>query len=402
MAPEKPTKHRPHRPMDLGPRLFRRGRYVWLDLRPWGGERVPARNPAHPRWPDAGERTEDDEVADRWKWRYVDRYRDTAKRRQLGIPETQAASLGAEVTRFVAHCDRTLARRTGYSVRVALEVHLVPFVGRTTIVDSIEPARIQAWIDDLVDRDYAVTTIETYLAWARRCFRWRSDDRHDPTTKVELPRRGERDVEPWSDAELVKLRKAADRLDRANRGAGRPLAGFRLMLETAVATGCRVAELAALPWTAFNQGARTVRVRYQAAIAGGDSFEPLKGRRNRTALVLPTFWDFYRPRAQGRVLLASGAESVALNTFGDWFRELQEAAGVKRHGMNAHRSRHTYARICLEQGVRLEELQRFLGHKSIKTTEDSYGWMTDESATTLARARIYGEPIARPKLRSMK
>ena len=39
-------------------------------------------------------------------------------------------------------------------------------------------------------------------------------------------------------------------------------------------------------------------------------------------------------------------------------------------------------------GARIQELQRFLGHQSIKTTEDSYGWLSEQSATVLARARI--------------
>ena len=47
----------------------------------------------------------------------------------------------------------------------------------------------------------------------------------------------------------------------------------------------------------------------------------------------------------------------------------------------------------LEMGARLEELKRLLGHASIRTTEASYGWLTAQSATTLARARIYGEEI---------
>lgn len=66
---------------------------------------------------------------------------------------------------------------------------------------------------------------------------------------------------------------------------------------------------------------------------------------------------------------------------------------LKRDRQNAHSFRHTYARIALESGARLEELQRFLGHSSIRTTEQSYGWLTEHSAAILARARIYGEGL---------
>lgn len=76
-----------------------------------------------------------------------------------------------------------------------------------------------------------------------------------------------------------------------------------------------------------------------------------------------------------------------------WCEQIIDGAGLKRDRQNAHSFRHTYARICLEKGARLEELQRFLGHASIKTTEASYSWLTEQSAATLARARIYGEGL---------
>ena len=42
-------------------------------------------------------------------------------------------------------------------------------------------------------------------------------------------------------------------------------------------------------------------------------------------------------------------------------------AGVK--GFNPHDLRHTYASVCLRNGVSLRDLQARLGHASIRTTE---------------------------------
>jgi len=93
------------------------------------------------------------------------------------------------------------------------------------------------------------------------------------------------------------------------------------------------------------------------------------------------------------VLLASGAKRMPHRSLSRWCEQIIQEAGLKRDRQNAHTFRHTYARLALEMGARLEELQRFLGHASIRTTEASYGWLTEQSATTLARARIYGERL---------
>ena len=51
--------------------------------------------------------------------------------------------------------------------------------------------------------------------------------------------------------------------------------------------------------------------------------------------------------------------------------------------------RQTYARRFIELGGRFEELQKSLGHKSITTTEQTYGHFHEDIAASLARGRIY-------------
>jgi integrase len=138
----------------------------------------------------------------------------------------------------------------------------------------------------------------------------------------------------------------------------------------------------------------TIRVRWQLPPDGyGTALQPLKGRTNRTALVLPSWWEFHDHEASGSIILRPGAKGLSHRSLSWWCERIIQQAGLKRDRQNAHSFRHTYARIALEMGARLEELQRFLGHASIRTTEASYGWLTEQSAATLARARIYGEGL---------
>lgn len=398
---------RPHRPAEIGPRTFRRGRWYWIDLRPFGGDRAPIRNPKHANWPAAGDRTTDAETAKRWSWAYLDHLRVDAKRRHLGL-RGPAKPLGEEALRYLAHRGRTSATKTFLSSRAVLTVQLVPFLGAELATDAVDQAAMQRWVDGLLAKRYKVSTIRSYLAAARTFFRWRTDGAHDPTRGVQLPDPGERDVEPWTDDELTALREAADALDVEEHATGpaRVLRSYRLLLELALGTGCRLAELAALEWRAIDAAERTVRVRWQIPPDGyGTELQPLKGRRNRTALILPSWWAFHDAAAtkgakgRTRVLVADGVASVSHRAVERYFDRLIAKAELKRTGQNAHQARHAYARIALDMGARLEELQRFLGHASIRTTEKYYGWMTGQSATTLARSRIYGEglTLVKPK-----
>ena len=66
--------------------------------------------------------------------------------------------------------------------------------------------------------------------------------------------------------------------------------------------------------------------------------------------------------------------------FGDWMRLVFDKAGVK-HGqqeMLTHRFRHTFAVELLLAGVRMEQVSKLLGHKTVRTTERYYSaWVKE-------------------------
>jgi site-specific recombinase XerD len=66
--------------------------------------------------------------------------------------------------------------------------------------------------------------------------------------------------------------------------------------------------------------------------------------------------------------------------FGDWLRSVFDKAGVK-HGqqeMLSHRFRHTFAVELLLAGVKIEQVSKLLGHKTVRTTERYYSaWVKE-------------------------
>ncbi len=74
-----------------------------------------------------------------------------------------------------------------------------------------------------------------------------------------------------------------------------------------------------------------------------------------------------------------------------WMNNLLDAAKLNGPGRNMHDTRRTYGRLFLEAGGWMDELQRSLGHSTIRITERGYGAFQAEVAAEFARQRIYGE-----------
>jgi site-specific recombinase XerD len=394
---------RRHKPDDLGPRVFHRGRWLAIDLRPWGGERVTLRDPSSRGWPAKGERTTDPEVADRWKWQYVDLYRDDARRRTLG-KRPRAHAFGDSVTRFLASRELTKSGLTVRTDESTLRVHLLPYFGADRDIETIEAAEIQAYFDRLVREKYRPSTIQRMLHTFGAFFAWAGvADHQNPARQVTIPEVVTDDPRPFTDDELALLRDKADWMDgQAREWAGqrtRPLP-IRRSLELGLGTGGRQAELLALDWSAFRERDRTVRFTVQIDRLGAGLVH-LKGKLARTTLVLPSWWAHHDRAARGRVLDLGRTDGAMLNPAGKWMRRLYERAGIADIHQTWHALRHTYARLFIEQGGRLEELQKSLGHTSIVTTEQEYGHLAENTAAAMAARRIYGEDgpsPSRPRL----
>lgn len=62
-----------------------------------------------------------------------------------------------------------------------------------------------------------------------------------------------------------------------------------------------------------------------------------------------------------------------------YLKEIGTICGISQI-LTTHVARHTYATVCLSQGVRIENVSKMLGHTSIKMTQH-YARVLDSSIT---------------------
>lgn len=375
-------EQRPHRPDELGPRIFDRGRWKAADLRPWGGGRPTLRDPRAPGWPKRGDRTEDGETARRWAWAYVDHYRGAAKRAHLGLPG-DSERLDEAVRRYLRHSERMDAAPRTVEGRTTILGHLEDHFGGDALIAEIDRAALQRFFNGFIDRGYAATTLRTMLRVASGLFTFLEAE-PNPARGVDLPDPPEDDVRDWTDEQAERIRKAADQVDAQRIDP--PSA--RRAVELAFASGLRQQELFAVDAAEIDPDTYTARITRQLDRPGKHR-RRLKGKRSRTVLLLPSWWEWH-PESEG-VILAGPAGPLGARLSHRLLERVLDTAGLNERGIGWHRFRHTYARWFLEMGGSLEQLQRSLGHSSIRTTERCYDHFRPRKAALSAAETIYGK-----------
>ena len=309
-------------------------------------------------------RTENKDTARKWAEGEVARLRRETHDREWGIAPKRP--LKSAVAEYLDHRRSTVEYNTWATDGNVTNHLLEAFKNRD--VHAISQEQVQKWFDDRAG-SYAPKTLELYAIHMRTFFAWAGR----PLDKIKLLKAHVEDVDALTDAEIEALLKACNTQRE------------HTVIRTGLATGARKGELWALEWTDFRADRRSVRIQRQIGWPETVT-KGLKGKRARTALVLPGFMDEMEWGTTGRVAPGWIMNESACS---DVVERVIRRADLYKPGRATHVLRHTYARLGLEvHEWSLHMLMIFLGHTSIKTTE-RYAHFGEETALRLAEERTY-------------
>ena len=195
-----------------------------------------------------------------------------------------------------------------------------------------------------------------------------------------------RTVRAFRGADAARLRYLSD--DEARRVTNACPADFRALVTSALLTGCRYGELAAMTVDDFNPDAGTLRVR-QA-----------KGGKPRHVVLTQEGREFVAQRAAGK----SGSTRLFLRGNGtpwgksEQQRPLSAACTDARIDppVNFHGLRHTYASRLAMRGVPLAVIATQLGHADTRMVEKHYGHLSPSYVAEMIRKAFGSLGILEP------
>lgn len=256
----------------------------------------------------------------------------------------------------VLTAERGLAPNTLAAYRRDLTQYVEFLAGRAP-----DPGLVDAYLAWLSEQGYARSTITRKVSAVRGFHRFELIEgtaASDPTTFVELPKRGQSLPKALSVDEVLGLLDSIGTSDPA---------GLRdsALLEFMYATGCRVTEAVGVDLNDLDLVDRVV------LLTG-------KGRKQRLVPVGGAAISSIEAWLPARLELARHTDAVFLNLRGtrltrqgvfDIVRKRAVGAGIAPDRISPHVLRHSAATHMVEGGADLRTVQEMLGHANVSTTQ---------------------------------
>jgi integrase/recombinase XerD len=230
--------------------------------------------------------------------------------------------------------------------------------------EDLTPEVLECFVEALQDREYRSSTVARKVATARSFLNFLFAEgvvTQELADRMHIPKVGKRLPRTLSHQDVKRLLKAAS-LEAT------PLSlRDRAILELLYATGLRASELVQLQVRDLDLEKRTVRCMG-------------KGNKERVVPVHGAACEHFRQYLEeGRPFLLRDAveRTLFVNNLGQpltrqglWFlvQHYAHAAGLG-DWVTPHTLRHTFATHLLDGGAELREVQQFLGHANITTTQ---------------------------------
>jgi integrase/recombinase XerD len=247
---------------------------------------------------------------------------------------------------------------------------------------------LRGYLGRLAARGFAPASVARRLSAVRQLYRFLYAEGHrgdDPAAVLEGPRRGRSLPKVLSIEDVDRLLAAARAgYEDRERPLRKRLRAARLacLLEVLYATGLRVSELVALPFSAAGRDQRMLVVRGKG---DKERLVPLNDAARRAMADYLALLAEAGP-TQAKWLFPSFGESGHLTRqhFARELKGLAAPAGLAPAKVSPHVLRHAFASHLLHNGADLRVVQTLLGHADISTTQ-IYTHVLEERLKSLVR-----------------
>jgi integrase len=327
---------------------------------------------------------------------------------------TEAAAL------WIKRCERKgLETTTLAQYNQHVDLHIVPYIGKTKLAQLTTAAAINSFIDRLHEEDRSPTMIEKVLGSLGAIFR-------------EARRRGLAVIIPTEDFDLDLPERDDPRAVIPTKVELRAIiegakGRWRALILVATFCGLRASELRGLFWIDVDLDAGLIHVQRRADAS--HKMGKLKSASGYRSIPLPPIvnnalreWKLACPKGELGLVFPNklGKIESYANIIEHGYAPIQIAASITRqvavtddtgkpvinnagkpvmretarYGM--HALRHACASLWIEEGHNPKQIQALMGHSSIKVTYDVYGHLfkdaeADQRAAESVQLRLLGK-----------
>ncbi|OME55163.1 tyrosine-type recombinase/integrase [Paenibacillus odorifer] len=283
-------------------------------------------------------------------------------------------------------------------VRVIMRLHIRPGFENKRIA-MIRRSEIKSWIKSYVDKEYSLGSCLKYLSVMKSIFHYAVHElevlEKSPADRLRVPvKDSTKPIEKVKFYSLVELNQLLNFMKSYKHQRFEGYQIYYMLMYFLSQTGLRISEALALRWTDINVGQLTVKRQtsrddnnnlalttlkntssYRTIGLNKDLLNELRRFKvKQNELILGS--DMFRANKDGIIFQNYLGNYLTPSTVRDSFKDYCEKAGVEYKG--THGFRHTHAVLLLESGASLVFVSKRLGHKTIKTTADTYLAITEK------------------------
>lgn len=251
------------------------------------------------------------------------------------------------------------------------------YFGNTKLVEITRP-KYQQFINHY-GKNHAKVTVKKVNTLIRSCIKnaiYEEIIRKDFTQNVELTYNisQERTVDYLSIKEIKRLTSYLTNSLNIHFTS-------KFMILTAILTGARLSEIAALTWSDINIPFKTISINKSWDYQNKD-FKPTKNESSKRIIRVNQLL------LDNLVLLKNNNSNMIFsNQYGTipsssavnkTLRECLKGLGVNRRGFHFHSLRHSHVSLLLANGIDLYVISKRLGHSDVATTSKIYAYLIDE------------------------